>query len=186
METENSEIFLKIALFAFGVIFCLIYPLGSFCMPMPLGAETNIHLPLFKIERNKNANVIQYDGQIDSEGNLLKKEPVIAYWVRLAEQGQKKKLSWAQKTFAFGFKVKPGRKEGTVMLDMKLDIGRMISISREGENYRATIPIDGAVSYLDRIFIHATGKGIKTTVDYFEFHGKEVKTGDSRFEKFVP
>ena len=186
METENSDKFLKIALFAFGVIFCLIYPLGSFCMPMPLGAETNIHLSLFKIERNKNANVIQYDGQIDSEGNLLKKEPVIAYWVRLAEQGQKKKLSWVQKSFAFGFKVKRGQKEGAVKLDMKLDIGRMISISREGENYRATIPIDGAVSYLDRIFIHATGKGIKTKVDYIEFHGEDVKTGDSRFEKFVP
>jgi hypothetical protein len=153
---------------------------------MDAGAETNNRQPLFKIERNTNANIIQYDGQIDSDGNLLKKEPVIAYWVRLAEQGQKKKLSWVQKRFAFGFKVKPGHKEGSIKLDMKLDIGRLISISREGENYRATIPIEGAVSYLNKIFIHATGKGVKTRVDYFEFHGEDVKTGDSRFEKFVP
>jgi hypothetical protein len=30
--------------------------------------------PLFKIERNTNANIIQYDAQIGPDGRLLKKE----------------------------------------------------------------------------------------------------------------
>ena len=43
------------------------------CVPMFLHAEAPGRQALFKIERNKNANIVQYDVQIDVDGKLLKK-----------------------------------------------------------------------------------------------------------------
>ena len=157
-----------------------------FFVPAFLYAETSNRQGLFKIERSKNANIIQYDAQIGADGKLLKKEPVVAYWVRLAEQGQVQQLSWVQWTFAYGFKTKHDRNNDTVKLDMKAGINRPITVEREGDDYRATIRIDGSISYLEKIFIQASGKGMSITVDYVELHGDGVKTGDRRYEKYVP
>ena len=49
---------------------------------------------LFKIERNKNANIVQYDVQMKADGKLDPKKPVVAYWIRHAKDGQKEDLKW--------------------------------------------------------------------------------------------
>ena len=157
-----------------------------FCVPVLLCAGALNHQALFKIERNKNANIIQYDAQFGADGKLLKKEPIVAYWVRLADKGQVQELSWVQKTFAYGFNAKYDRDTDTVELDMKADIGRPITVKREGDDYRATARIEGSISYIEKIFIHATGKGMSTTVEYIELHGDDVMNGDKRYEKIVP
>jgi len=69
---------------------------------------------------------------------------------------------------------------------MKADIGRPITVKREGNDYRAATQIDGSMAYIEKIFIHATGKGMSTSVDYIELHGDDAKTGEKRFEKIVP
>ena len=53
--------------------------------------------PLFIIERSKNANVVHYDARLTADGKLDPKEPVIAYWVLLAGNGRREKLSWIEK-----------------------------------------------------------------------------------------
>ncbi len=160
--------------------------LTLFFVPALLHAGASNRQALFKIERSKNANIVQYDAQIGADGKLLKKEPVVAYWVRLAEEGQVQELSWVQRTFAYGFKVIYDRKNDTAELDMKPGIRRPITVEREGDDYRAVILIDGSISTLDKIFIQASGKGMSITVEYVELYGDDVKTGDSRYEKFVP
>jgi hypothetical protein len=154
--------------------------------PVLLYGEEVTRQHLFKIERSKNANIVQYDAQVSPDGKLLKKEPVAAYWIRLAEQGQVEKLSWIQRTFAYGFKAKLDRNRETAELDMAADFGRPIIIIREGDQYRATAPIDGSQSYLEKIFIQAHGKGIKVTVEYIELFGEDMETGEVRYQKFVP
>ena len=141
---------------------------------------------LFHIERNKNANIVQYDAQLGSNGLLDLKKPVIAYWVRLAEQGQVKKLTWIQRTFAFGFSTKLDKSENTALLDMKADIGRNILVKRVDEDYRAVSKIDGVNSYIDSIFIHASGKEISTRIDYIELYGKAVNNQADQYERFSP
>ncbi len=128
------------------------------------GAEPK-HDALFHIERNKNANIIQYDAQVTSEGKLFSKEPVVGYWVRLAEQGQVKELIWIEKKYAYGFSTKLNKNDNTATLDMAADIGRTILVKRDGEDFRAIAKIDGIESYINKIFIKATGKAIKTKVE---------------------
>jgi hypothetical protein len=141
---------------------------------------------LFHIERNKNANIVQYDAQVTEEGQLYSKDPIVAYWIRLANEGEIKELTWIQKKFAYGFTVKLGKDKTTAKLDMAADIGRSISVERNGEGYRAIADIDGTSSYIDRIFIHATGSGASTKVDYIELYGTAVKGQDEHYERFTP
>ena len=52
--------------------------------------------------------------------------------------------------------------------------------------YRATAPLEGRTSYLDKIYISASRKGLKIDVEYIEVFGKDVETGEDRYEKIVP
>ena len=156
------------------------------CEAAILQADQTVQQPLFRIERNTNINIIQYDAQVGPTGQLDKKKPVLAYWIRLAEQGQVKKLSWIQRKFAFGFKFKFDHESATVTLKMAAKIGRPINVRRHSGSYRAMADIDGKASQIVKIFIHATGKGLSTKVDFIELHGIDLDTGDKTFERFVP
>ena len=164
-------------------VFLVLTLLGA---PLLAQTETPARQHLFKIERSKNANIIQYDAQIAPDGKLLKKEPVVGYWIRLAEQGQVQELSWVQRTFAFGFNAKFDGNRERAELDMAADFGRPIIVVRNGDIYRATAPIAGSPSYLEKIFIQASGKGMSITVEYIELYGEDMKTGEARYQKFTP
>lgn len=156
------------------------------CVPLLVHAETPIRQHLFHIERSKNANIVQYDAQVGVDGKLLKKKPVVGYWIRLAEQGQVQELNWVQKTFAFGFDVKLDSGRESAELHMKANVGREISVILNGDDYRATVLIDGALSFFEKMYIDATRKGWSLTVHYVELYGEDVETGEKRYEKFVP
>ena len=166
--------------------FTAILILALLCAPLLVQAETPARQSLFKIERSKNANIIQYDAQVGSDGKLVKKEPVVGYWIRLAEQGQVQELSWVQRTFAFGFKAKLDSSREAAQLDMSADFGQPIMVVRNGDEYRATFSIEEEPSYLDKIFIQASGKGMSITIEYIEMFGKDIKTGEARYQKFLP
>ena len=154
--------------------------------PAVLFAKDPQHQSLFKIERSKNANIIQYDAQIGSNGKLLKKEPVIGYWIRLAEQGQVQELSWIQSTFAFGFKAKYNPANDTATVDMVADIGQPITVQSVKGKYIATVDLDGTPSQLVKIFIQAHGKGVRVTVEYVEIFGKDLKSGEETYARIIP
>ena len=141
---------------------------------------------LFHIARNTNANIIQYDARVTASGMLDPKEPVVGYWIRLAEQGQVKDLTRIQKKLAYGFKTKLNKDDNTAIMDMAANIGRTIQVRRDAEDYHAIANIDGVESYIDKIYIHATGKGISTKVDYIELYGKAVNNGNDQYERFSP
>ena len=141
---------------------------------------------LFHIERNKNANIVQYDAQLAPDGRLLSKEPVVGYWIRLAHEGEIKELNWVQQKFAYGFDVKLDKKENTATMDMAANLGRTILVRRDDEDYRAIAEIDGVESYVEKIYISASGSGMSTKVDYIELFGKTLETGDDQYERFSP
>lgn len=151
-----------------------------------LQADSLRQQPLFKIERNSNANIVQYDAQIGPDGKLDKRRPVVAYWVRLAEQGQIKKLSWIQKMFAYGFKTDYDREADSAILSTVADIGRKIKVLRINGSYAATARIDEQPSRIVKLYIHATGRGLSTKVDFIEFSGVALKDGEPTHECYIP
>lgn len=158
------------------------------CIYMPsivYGAELERDA-LFRIERNKNANIVQYDAQVTEDGKLYSKEPVVGYWIRLADKGQVQELTWIQNKFAYGFSAKFHKRDNSATLDMTANLGRDILVRKDGEDYRAVGRIDGEDSYIEKIFIHATGKGASTKVNYIELYGKALITGKDQYERFSP
>jgi len=154
--------------------------------PVVLHAGEPARDALFRIERNKNANIIQYAAQVQADGTLHRKKPVTAYWVRLAEQGQEKKLTWTQRKFAYGFDVTLSEDNRSVLLDMVLNLGRPIVVKRHAQDYRAMIDINGVACFLDRVFIQAHGKGWSTRLDYIELYGKDVDNDGDQYERVSP
>jgi len=149
-------------------------------------ADQSDRQSLFKIERNKNANVVQYDAQITDEGKLNSKKPVIVYWLRLAEQGQVKELSWIQRKFAFGFSTDFDQKSDIAVIDMALKIERLITIKRIQGNYQAIMMIDGIASRIEKFYIDSSGKGFSTRVNFIELHGTDLETSEITYERLVP
>jgi len=166
--------------FSLGLLFILLFT------PLLAQEESPVRQHLFYIERSKNSNIVQYDAQVGPDGKLLKKDPVIAYWIRHNEQGQEQKLNWLQRNFAYGFDAKLDKNRETADLRMKADVGRDIMVVREGDTYRATLLIDGELAYFEKMYIDASRHGLSLNVRFVDLYGEDVKTGEARFEKFIP
>jgi len=160
--------------------------IAAMLYPAMVFADDRAHDALFRIERNKNANIVQYDARVAEDGKLDSKQPVVGYWIRLADRGQVQELTWIQNKFAYGFTAKLNKQENTATLDMVANLGRSIVVRQDGGDYRAVARIDGVDSYIEKIFIHATGKGVSTKVNYIELYGKAVNNGIDQYERFSP
>jgi len=141
--------------------------------------------PLFIIERSKNTNVVHYDAQLTADGNLEPNEPVIAYWVMLAEDGRRQELDWIEKKMAYGFHVTPDPSvKGFKMTLVSVPEGTII-VRKEGDAARAERDIDGHPAILEKIYISATDGMFGPKVHYIELYGKDIKTGEKRYQKIV-
>jgi hypothetical protein len=142
--------------------------------------------PLFTIERSKNANVVHYDAQFTADGKLDPKEPVIVYWVRLAEDGRREKLSWIQKKVAYGFTIKPDPSVDGYGMTLVAAPEKQIIVKKEKETVRAEAVIDGRPAVLEKIYIYASEGLTGPKVQRIDVYGKDLQTGEERREKMVP
>ena len=151
----------------------------------PAGALTETH-PLFIIERSKNANTVHYDARLAADGRLDRKEPVIAYYVMLAEDGRRKELNWNERKMAYGFDIKPAPSAGEYKMTMVAAPQRPIIVKQKGIAPRAELVIDGRPAVLEKMYINASDGLPWPTVHYIELYGKDIETGEERFEKIMP
>ena len=142
--------------------------------------------PLFIIERSKNANVVHYDAQLTADGKLDPKEPVIAYWVLLAKDGRREKLSWVEKKKAYGFTIKPDPSVNGYKMTLVAAPEKQIIVKKEKETVLAEAVIDGRPAVLEKMYINASDGLTGPKVQYIEVHGKDLQTGEKLREKMVP
>lgn len=142
--------------------------------------------PLFIIERSKNANVVHYDARLTADGELDPNEPVIAYWILLAEDGRREELNWIEKKKAYGFHIKSDPSANGYKMTVAAVPEGQITVSRDGDAVRAELVIDGRPAVLEKIYIHAADGLLGPKVSYIELHGKDLKTEEKRYQKIVP
>jgi hypothetical protein len=150
----------------------------------PAAAQKNTQ-PLFIIERSKNANVVHYDARLTADGEIDPNEPVIAYWVMLATDGHREKLNWIEKKKAYGFTIKPDPSVNGYKMTLVAVPQGQITVRKEGDTIRAELVIDGHPAVLEKIYINASDGLLGPKVHYIELHGKDIKTGEKRFQKIV-
>ena len=157
--------------------------LGLLAAPAAAQIKTS---PLFIIERSKNANVVHYDAQLTADGKLDPQEPVTAYWVMLAEDGRREKLSWIEKKKAYGFTIKPDRSVKGYKMSLVAAPERQITVKKDKDAVRAEVVIAGRPAALEKMHINASDGLTGPKVHYIEVYGKDLQTGEKCREKLVP
>jgi hypothetical protein len=137
---------------------------------------------LFKIERNKNANVVMYDIVLDSNSEIDKKNPIDAYWLLYAQQGQRQEIKGFEKR-AYGYSVtKNDDKSYTLILQAVKD--RPIKIILVNGIPKAEILINNEKVYLSSVYVQASDSFIPK-VYYFLLTGIHPSTGEQVTEKII-
>lgn len=138
--------------------------------------------PLFRIERSKNANIVQYDANIGADGNIDRAKPVDYYWLLHASDGSREEITLFQKK-AYGFSVKYNE-AGYFDMRMKAVEDRELKIFFADGSPKAEIMINGRKAYLSKIYIDSedTFTGIPK-VNYYTLTGNDAETGEVIEEK---
>jgi hypothetical protein len=142
-------------------------------------AETAKAKNLFRIERNLNANVVMYDAVIDDNGVINAKTPVDAYWLLLAKDGSREKLTVFQKQ-AYGFSVKP-LENGEYQLILRAVKQKPIRIVLINGEPKGILKINDKDAYLSKVYVFANPSGL--SVKYYTIYGNDIKTGEALEEK---
>jgi hypothetical protein len=150
------------------------------------GLPDDSYQSIFIIERSTNANVIHYDAKIGKDGAFDPKEPVVAYWVMVAEGGGRQELSKLEKSRAYGFTIRKDSSGETYWMTLVSQKRRAIHIYQEGGRVRAVTHIGAHEAYLRKIYVKTRRSGLLRTADYFELFGRDLVTGQDCYEKVTP
>jgi hypothetical protein len=152
-------------------------------LPVPRG----IRNMMFYLQRNPNANTVVYELNKTAQGNLDEQAPIHAYWIRYAEGGERKELSFIQSKFAYGLKA---RKLGKDNFELKfVSYSRLPLYLRRAPDgrYQVYTTINQKEAMLDRIFVRIEGGTFWVpNVLYVELQGREAATGKIIAGRFKP
>jgi hypothetical protein len=151
---------------------------------VPAFAQDTQHL--FVIERSANMNVVHYVAQLTKEGTLDPREPVIAYWIMLANGGHREDLNLVEKHLAYGFTIRPDPSGRFYRMALAADKEREIKVYQAAGDVKAEMVIDGHPAILQRLYVSSTETGILPSVNYVELFGHDIVTGEKRYEKLTP
>jgi hypothetical protein len=140
--------------------------------------------PLFRIERNKNRNIVQYNACLLQSNKISDENPVEAYWVMA--NGQKEKLNVLESKEAYGIehKEKLGENKFRVLLAALKD--RDITVQKIKQNYKAVVRINGEPSILERVYVSAEEKTVGLpVVHYVDLFGRALRTNRPTKERIT-
>jgi len=142
---------------------------------------------LFAIQRNKNANEVQYHLRADAHCHLAADTPVLTIWKLLADHPEKTEPLTDIEQMAYGA-VKQQVAENWVSFDLGfLDHFRALeersvhATARYDAETATCLPIvhttiNGQVAALERMYVHAEEGMIKPKVLYIDLYGISVDT----------
>jgi hypothetical protein len=141
--------------------------------------------PLFKIERSKNKNIVQYDICVSENGDAPDSKPVRAYWI--LENGRKEDLNAIQTKFAYGITSQEKLGEDKYRIVLVAFKDRKILIEKSAEGYRATVMISGKESILEKIYVKSEERMLGLPkVHYVDLFGRALQTDASVKERIIP
>ena len=159
---------------------------GLFVWPRVAQAQDGevIQERVFKLERSKNSKVVQYDIRLSADRRPIAGDPIACYWLR--EDGSIAPLKRFQRA-AYGFDATCSEACEVVTIEMKANIGRLVRVYEIDGVYRAETEIAGERALIERIYIQSTERRfLWPRVDYIDFEGVDVATGERRSERYVP
>lgn len=140
---------------------------------------------LFKIERSKNKNIVQYNACLLQNDRISDENPVEAYWV--LTDGNKEELNFLENKQAYGIKGKEKLGENKFRILLAALKDRDIIVQKIGGNYKAVVRINSKPSILERVYVNSEEKSMGLpTVHYVDLFGKALKTNHPVKERITP
>ncbi|SEJ59939.1 protein of unknown function [Dyadobacter sp. SG02] len=165
---------------------------GSSCVEAVLQSPAQDTLPvpsdvpdlLFYIQRDPNANTVCYVLNFNRDGALDIRSPIRIFWIKYAEKGERKELTYAQRKFAYGIKV---RRQGADEYEITLNVcpKRLLYLRKGADgSFHIYTMISSRNCTLQRVFIRITG-GTKLSpdVEYVELTGRDLQNGKAMAER---
>ncbi len=138
---------------------------------------------LFRIARNKNANVVVYEVDADAARLVGDRDPVRATWLMLAEDGRREDLNLFERALAYGFQVR--RSSLGFRLVLKADASQEIDVREYRGCLRAFRLIAGHEALLRLVRVDANESGLLPSVRSIELFGTDPETGAALHERIV-
>ncbi|MBX3260487.1 MAG: DUF4833 domain-containing protein [Labilithrix sp.] len=143
-----------------------------------------VYVPLFRIERSKNANVVKYDAVLETAERLAARGPVVAYWVLLAEDGRREGLSSLDRR-AYGFRVAP-EPSGSWLLYLNAAKDRAIRVVLWQGRWVAQVLIGGRSAVLSRMYVSSDESAFIPRVRWVDLFGVDMVNGKAITERLKP
>ena len=160
----------------FGMVLCslsCLYATAQEGFPVPAGNARQ----LFYLQRTSNTNTIVYELNY-KKGKLDESNPVHVFWIRYAEQSQRAELSFIQRVFAYGVKIRQ-LPDSSYRVRLVSYAGYSMYLKKGADKqYRMYASINGKMMILNRIFVKITGGTMwSPDIEYFEVSGIDPATG---------
>lgn len=173
------------------MIFLLIMLLGNLNghsqSDYPVPQTTANHL--FYIQRSGNTNTIMYDAVLNGTKKFNTDNPIHSYWIRFADKGEKKELSFIQRKFAYGVDARPSKNRNEFEFNIvSYEKRKMRLLFNKSGNPVAITQINGKNAVLKKVFIKmdpGTMLSFTPDIKYVELYGNDPDTGAQIYEKLI-
>ena len=163
---------LALALLASGAVLAGPQPVTNFPVPTGIAHE------LFYLQRDPNTNTVVYQLNVDGAGQLDEDEPINIFWLRYAEQGQRKELNFIQRKFAYGISTKRLAPNKYVLKFAAYDKVPLYLLKSSTDNaFHVYATVNSQQIELQRIFLRIEGGTFWVpNVKYIELKGLNTTT----------
>lgn len=140
--------------------------------PIPVGNPNQ----LFYLQRTPNTNTIICELNVKN-GKVDVDDPVHVFWIRYQEKGQKEELSFIQRTFAYGMKVRKTAENQYEMHFVSYKKQKLYLQLSADKQYHVFAAINQKMAILSKIYLHINGGTFwSPNVEYIELTGTDPIT----------
>lgn len=155
--------------------------------PSPLKFPTpkGIANQLFYLQRDPNTNTIICELNADKNGEVDRKEPILVYWIRYGDDGEKKDLNYIQRKFAYGIVSKEiGKDHYELRFVSHKKLPMYLLRSEQDKKFHVYVTVNNKKIQLDRIFVRIEGGSFwLPNVKYVELKGVNTENNAAVLER---
>ena len=142
---------------------------------------------IFFVQRSMNPNTIVYTARLGADGLPDPRKPVDVFWRRYNDEGEKRELSFLERSGAFGVNVKrvPGSKSAFKVSVVSYP-ERSALLTVVNGRPRLEAKVAGETAELIQAFLHLDESGSVPSVTRVDLVGRSLATGREVRESFVP
>lgn len=150
--------------------------------PVPKGISNQ----LFYLQRDPNTNTFICELNIDKNGEVDRKDPVLIYWMRYDVDGKKAELSYIQRKFAYGIQTKELGKDHFELRFVSHKQLALYLVKEDDNKFHVYTTVNKKKIRLERIFVRIEGGSFwLPNVKYVELRGINPETNAVIAERIV-